>query len=144
MPRDVTWNDTVPFVIPVNGGRVIKVYDGDSITVASFLPHPQSQLYRIPVRLNGIDTPELRTSDESEKQLAVMARDALSNLIMGKWVMLENTAMDKYGRLLADVFVGKQRLHLNQLMIDQRFATDYGGGTKHSPDDWMRFHRGLE
>ena len=30
---DVEYKDTVPFVPPVTGGRVVKVYDGDTITI---------------------------------------------------------------------------------------------------------------
>ena len=145
VPHDVTWDDTVPFVIPISDGRVIKVYDGDSITVAAALPYPQSALYRVSVRLNGIDAPELRTTNDSEKELAVMAKHALAELVMGKWVRLRETSMDKYGRLLAEVYVGRKHneIHVNQWMINKRFATGYDGGTKHVPDDWMKFHRSV-
>ena len=30
---NIEWKDTKPFVVPLNGGHVIKVYDGDTITV---------------------------------------------------------------------------------------------------------------
>ena len=55
---DIKWEDTIEFTFPIKGGRVIKVYDADTITIASKLPYDKSPLYRLSVRLNGIDTPE--------------------------------------------------------------------------------------
>ena len=54
------WKDTMPFIPPISGGVVIKVYDGDTITIASKLPYKKSPLYRFSVRMNGIDAPELK------------------------------------------------------------------------------------
>ena len=42
---DIKWADTVEFTFPIQGGRVIKVYDGDTITIASKLPFNDSPLY---------------------------------------------------------------------------------------------------
>lgn len=139
VPSSITWDQTVPFVPPVTYARVIKVYDGDTITVASVLPYKGSRVYRFQVRLNGIDTPEMKTSDEAEKAIALQAKEALKNLIYGKWVKLQNTDNDKYGRLLADVWC--EGLNVNQWMLDQRYAVRYDGGTKHVPADWEVFHR---
>ena len=71
-----TWADTIPFIPPVTAGFVIKVYDGDTITVAARLPYADSPLYRFPVRLRGIDSPEIRGKTPAERAAAVAARDA--------------------------------------------------------------------
>ena len=42
--------------------------------------------------------------------------------------------MEKYGRLLADVYV--DNIHVNQWMLDNKYAVPYDGGTKHRPSDW--------
>ena len=134
------WNKTKPFVPPVSSGHVIKVYDGDTITIASVLDGmTNSPLWRFSVRLNGIDTPELKGGkNEQEKECAILARDWLSGQILNKKVILKNVQTEKYGRLLAEVwFKGK---NMNQAMIDNRFAVAYDGGTKVSPDDWLKFH----
>ena len=47
---DIKWEDTVEFTFPITGGRVIKVYDGDTITIASKLPYEESPMYRLSVR----------------------------------------------------------------------------------------------
>mgnify|MGYP001258322083 CR=1 FL=1 len=134
----VNWENTVPFVPPVSGGNVIKVYDGDTITIASKLPYDASPLFRFSVRLNGIDTPEIKGKDDNEKSIAKKARDDLSNLILKKEVTLKNVTTEKYGRILAEVYLGD--IHLNQWMIDQRYAVAYDGGTKKSPKNWVKYH----
>ena len=134
---DIKWEDTVEFKFPVEKGRVIKVYDGDTITIASKLPFNDSPLYRLSVRLNGIDTPEIKGKTDDEKTIAVEARNRLTELIMNKQVQLKNVQNEKYGRILADVYLGD--LHINQWMLDQHFAVKYDGGTKKTPESWMRY-----
>ena len=133
----IQWADTVPFTFPIVGGQVIKVYDGDTITIASKLPYPESPLYRLSVRLNGIDTPEIKGSNDDEKQAAKNARDAVSSIIMQKQIRLENVQSEKYGRILADVYYGD--LHLNKWLIDNRYAVAYDGGTKIAPKSWLKY-----
>ena len=87
--KDINYHDTIEFVPPITGGTVIKVYDGDTITIASRLPYKESPLYRFHVRLNGIDTPEIKGHANNEKELAKTSRDALHGLIMGKYVTLK-------------------------------------------------------
>ena len=136
----IQWEDTTPFVVPITGGQVIKVYDGDTITVASRLPFANSPLYRFSVRLNGIDTPEIKGKTDDEKSVAVEARDTLSEMILHKNVVLKNVASEKYGRVLADVYFND--LHINNWLIDQRFAVKYDGGTKKIPESWVQYHVG--
>ena len=135
----IEWKDTVPFVVPIRGGRVIKVYDGDTITVASYLPFPNSPLYRFSVRLNGIDTPEIKGKNESEKKVASMARDALKERILQKDVELKGVQTEKYGRVLATVYLNNE--NMNEWMVKEHYAVEYDGGTKNSPKDWMVYYK---
>ena len=134
---DITWQDTVEFTFPINGGRVIKVYDGDTITIAAKLPFDNSPLYRLSVRLNGIDTPEIKGKTDDEKTAAKQVKDALSNLILNKRVSLKNVQTEKYGRILADVYIGE--LHINQWLITEKYAVKYDGGTQKSPESWLKY-----
>ena len=134
---DITWQDTVEFTFPIEGGRVIKVYDGDTITIAAKLPFDKSPLYRLSVRLNGIDTPEIKGKTDDEKTAAKQVKDALSNLILNKHVFLKNIQTEKYGRILADVYIGE--LHINQWLITEKYAVKYDGGTKKSPESWLKY-----
>jgi endonuclease YncB( thermonuclease family) len=132
---DASWLNTVTFVPPVTSGKVIKVYDGDTITIASKLPFPNSPIYKFPVRLLGIDCPEIKGSTENEKNLAKTARDALSTKINGKMVTLKNVSTEKYGRLLADVYIDGE--NMNNWMLANNHAVKYDGGTKSRPDNWI-------
>jgi len=136
-PAHINYKDAVKFVPPVKEGVVVKVYDGDTITIASRLPYLDSPIYRFQVRLNGIDSPEIKGSNEDEKLAAVYAKNEMIHLVMNKTVQLKNVGTEKYGRLLADVYVGD--LHVNQWMLDNKFAVPYGGGTKKSPDSWLKY-----
>jgi endonuclease YncB( thermonuclease family) len=136
---DIKWEDTVEFTFPIKGGRVIKVYDADTITIASKLPYDESPMYRLSVRLNGIDTPEMKgkgVSDE-EKEAAKQAREFVSNLVLNKYVKLENIESEKYGRILADVYIGN--VHLNEILLKERYAVKYDGGTKTKPNSWLNY-----
>lgn len=136
---DIKWEDTIEFTFPITGGRVIKVYDADTITIASKLPYDASPMYRLSVRLNGIDAPEIKgkgISDE-EKEAAKIAREFVYNLVFNKFVRLENIQSEKYGRILADVYVGD--IHVNDLLIKERYVVKYDGGTKKKPESWTKY-----
>ena len=57
---------------------VVSVYDGDTLTVDAS-PWPGFTV-RTSVRIDGIDTPEIRGKCDAEKALAVQARDRLRAL----------------------------------------------------------------
>ena len=132
--NSIHYKDTIPFVYPIRFGKVIKVYDGDTITIAAKLPNTDGPIYRFSVRLNGIDTPEIRGKSEAEKELAYYVRDALAEKIMGKIVELRNVSNEKYGRILANVYLDEQ--HINEWLVDENFAVYYDGGKKHRPASW--------
>jgi endonuclease YncB( thermonuclease family) len=126
--QPIKWSETIPFTIPITGGYVIKVYDGDTITIASKLPFDNSPIYRFSVRLAGIDTPEIKGKTEKEKNMAIDAKNKLELMIINKYVLLKNITTEKYGRILADVYL--EDIHINKLMIDQNLAVKYDGGKK--------------
>ena len=132
--QDADWDNTVPFVPPVTRGKVIKVYDGDTITIASKLPYKSSQMYRFSVRLRGIDSPEIKSKSLAEKDLAMNSKMALSNLILEKNVDLKNISTEKYGRILADVYI--DNVNVNTWMLENKLALPYDGGKKSRPPEW--------
>ena len=139
----VKWQDCKTFVPDVTFGKVIKVYDGDSITIATvatvFTNLFDTGIYRFSVRLNGIDTPELRTKNEREKKAARFVQQKLEAKVLGKYVNLKNVKYEKYGRLLCDVFVDGEDVSINQWLLNNKLAVQYDGGTKNSPEDWLIF-----
>jgi micrococcal nuclease len=139
LPSEITWKDTMSFVPPLSGGRVIKVYDGDTITIANYMPYKNSPLYRFSVRIKGIDCPELKTKNINEKLCAKIARDTLSKKILNKHVELCNVSVEKYGRVLADVIYKGE--NCGEFLCSKRLAVLYSGGTKTPPDDWMKYYQ---
>ena len=136
---DILWENTTVFTPPVKGGRVIKVYDGDTITIATKIPIKKSPIYRFSIRLNGIDTPEMKGPGvtEDEKKAAQEVQVFVSNLILNKYIRLENIKNEKYGRILADVYIGN--INLNELLVENRYAVVYNGATKIKPSSWLNY-----
>ena len=141
-PEFLTWNDTIAFIPPITGGQVIKVYDGDTITIATKLPYSKTVPYRFSVRIRGIDCPEIKTKCSTEKHCAEIAKNKLADLILHKTVSLKNVGNEKYGRILADVYY--DGINCGEWLYEQRLAVKYDGKTKKCPADWMAYYVGSD
>ena len=107
------------FIPPITSGKVIKVYDGDTITIATKVPGLEgSEVYKFSIRLNGIDTPEIKTKNDEEKKIAKIAQSELYNKIYDKIVTLKNVKLEKYGRLLCDVYC--EEIYINDWLLNKR------------------------
>ena len=133
------YEDTLPFIPPIAEGKVIKVYDGDTITIASKLPYKTSPVYRFSVRIAGIDCPEIKTKNETEKECALIAKAFVSDKILNKIVQLKNVKTEKYGRILADVYFNNN-VSIGEELLKSRLAVKYEGNTKICPTDWMKYY----
>lgn len=105
--------------------KVVKVYDGDTITVVFKF---YDDFYKFSVRMDGYDSPEIKTSDPEEKKWAVESKTILSDLILDKIVTLNCKEFDKYGRILGNVFFKDK--NVNDYMLAHGYCRPYGGGTK--------------
>jgi endonuclease YncB( thermonuclease family) len=76
-------------------GRVVAVADGDTLTV-----QVEGRSAPVHIRLFGIDTPE------GGQPYGAEARAALSELVAGRTLRLEERDVDAYGRIVARVFAG--------------------------------------
>ncbi len=92
-------------------GRVVKVADGDSLTVQT------STNERIKVRLREIDAPERGQAFGSK------SRAALSEICAGKMVRLKDDTKDQYGRTLARVYC--DGVDANAYMLQRGLAWVY-------------------
>ena len=105
----------------VRKGKIVKVYDGDTCTAIVHLP--KFGYVKIRIRLEGINAPELRTKDLEVKEKAILSRDALKKMILGKVVKLSCNEFDCFGRVLAEIYINKQSV--NQLMITNQHAIPF-------------------
>jgi len=112
--------------------KVENVVDGDTIDVLIDLGF--DILFASRVRLAGIDTPESRTKDLSEKALGLEAKEYLKKSLKdAKSVVIKTEKMDsseKYGRILGWVYVDGNTISLNDMMINDGYAWGYLGDTK--------------
>ena len=116
---------------------VIKVYDGDTITIV-YKNESDKKVYKGSLRLRGIDTPEIRTKNKNEKEIAQIAKNRLNTLVFNKYIRLEKIDYDKYGRILADIYVKNK--NISDLLINERLGVKYDGGTKNTPNDWKKYY----
>jgi micrococcal nuclease len=91
-------------------GKVVKVTDGDTITVLV-------DRQQVKIRLNAIDAPE-RSQDFGQR-----SKEALADLVFGKDVRIETHGKDRYGRTIGDVFVGST--FVNEKMVEDGWAWNY-------------------
>lgn len=141
--QNVNYKDTEPFVVPLTDGKVIKVYDGDTITIASYLKiQNKKKLYRFSIRISNIDCCELRTKNENEKLLALAAKSFVENKLMHQMVTLKNIKTEKYGRILAEVYHNGE--NISNLLIQNQLAIPYTGGAKENvTEKLMQLRKGV-
>jgi endonuclease YncB( thermonuclease family) len=100
--------------------RVIGIKDGDTIEVLT------ADKKTVTVRLNGIDAPE---KDQAYSQ---KSRENLSRLIYRKQVRVYTYGRDRYGRLIADIYLGSE--NVNYIQVSDGFAWHYW---KYSNDQYL-------
>jgi endonuclease YncB( thermonuclease family) len=99
----------------VTASRVGTVIDGDSFKV-DIGGWPDIAGKSITVRINGIDTPEMRGKCRYEKSLAREAKQfAVGKLRAAKIVELRSIKRGKYFRIVADVYLDGRSLGLQLL-----------------------------
>jgi micrococcal nuclease len=108
--------------------EVSSIYDGDTIRV-SIHAWPAVAGERIPVRLYGIDTPEMSDKRPRVYKLARSAKQfSVAQLRGAKRIELRQMRRDKYFRLLAEVWVDGR--NLSELLLKAGLAKPYFGGKK--------------
>ncbi len=108
--------------------QYIKNYDGDTVTFNIPGAHP---LFgnNISIRVNGLDTPEIRTKNKCEKSKARIAKKLVQNQLRNaKKIDLINIKRGKYFRIVADIiYDGK---NLKNIVLKNKLAYPYKGGRK--------------
>lgn len=85
--------------------KVVKVYDGDSLTLVWLDPGTKHIQYAN-CRIAGINTPEMNSRVAEEKAAAVACQRWLSSLVMDEFLAMTTvgkTGLDKYGRPLVSL-----------------------------------------
>lgn len=108
---------------------VVSVYDGDTMTVTIPEVHPLLG-ENIPVRVRGIDTPEMKDTRPEIHALAVQARNMVRGFCpVGSTVELRDVGRDKYFRIDATPVCGGVDVAAELVKAGLAHG-DYQGGTK--------------
>ena len=112
----------------VTVSKIISVYDGDTFRVnIDSLPPLIGK--NIPVRLEGVDTPEINGKCQYEKDLALEARDFVrSKLSNAVEILLNDLQRGKYFRIVAKVYI--DGVSLEEELLQNGLAYQYNGGKK--------------
>jgi endonuclease YncB( thermonuclease family) len=99
--------------------KVVRVYDGDSITA-------KTGEKKIKVRLVGIDAPEKsRKKHELGQPFSQKATEYLASLVLNKTITIKEYGTDRYGRILGLVFINGTNVNLE--MVKTGLAEVYRG-----------------
>jgi len=110
----------------IQGAVYVRNYDGDTITFNLPDLHPIIG-DKISIRVNGIDTPEIRGKCEKEKYDAQQTKEMVADILKdAETITLKNIERGKYFRIVADVFVDGESLA--DELIEAGLAVPYDGG----------------
>jgi endonuclease YncB( thermonuclease family) len=115
-------------------GKVLHVYDGDTLWLA--VVYPGHKVYRYRVRMYGYDAPELhplKTTPNLEEivDAAKRSTEKLKELTSRTgFVEVEFFAYDKYGRPMVKLTIPGQSRTINDQMMQGGFGVEYYGGKK--------------
>ena len=84
---------------------------------------------KISIRVNDIDTPEIKGKCEKEKYDAKQTKEMVADILKdAEQINLKNMERGKYFRIAADVIVDGE--NLGDLLIEAGMAIRYNGGKK--------------
>lgn len=110
--------------------RVLRVIDGDTIDVIFDLGFDVQLKQRI--RMFGIDTPESRTRDKTEKKFGLASKKYLKDTVASAEEIVCKThvadARGKFGRVLGEIWCDGE--NINSKMIQEGYAVAYYGENK--------------
>ena len=100
-------------------GKVVKVYDGDTLTM---LVDGQKEK----IRFYGIDAPE------HDQPYGIESRDFVRSKVMGKEIRLEVVNTDKYGRNIGKIYYnGNRYLNLESVKGGYSWWYEYFARNEH-------------
>ena len=115
------------FGVDYDNVKLLRTIDGDTIVVD--LPCRDTLVCKkVPIRIFGLDTPEMRARCEIEKQMAVNARDYLQTFLKGKQIDLRDCKRDDFYRLICSVKAEGEDVATK--MIAEDLAYPYEGKSK--------------
>jgi micrococcal nuclease len=110
--------------------QLIRVIDGDTLEASIDLGF--DTWVKKTLRLKGIDAPETRTKDDNEKARGLQAKAFLLDIMHrcdGQFIV-HSLELDKFGRVLADLFIDGHMESVNFMLLNAGLAVEYQGGAR--------------
>lgn len=108
--------------------QYVKNYDGDTVTF-NIPEYPDIIGNNISIRVDGIDTPEIRGKCENEKVLAKELKALVGCILSNaKTINLIAPQRGKYFRIVADIQY--DNISLTDTLLALPYVYEYDGGTK--------------
>ena len=140
--NNLEYHDTKVWLPPIKKMKCIKVCDGDTIVGGCYI---YGTAFRFRIRIARCDAPELHPNvyknarqKEYEIQAAILSKQAVANICLGKIITLSNVKTEKWGRLLAEVKVNESGINISDYLLKHGLAVPYSGGTK-EPINYKNF-----
>lgn len=114
--------------------KIVKVVDGDTVDVDIDLGFG-IWIRNERIRLYGIDTPESRTRDKTEKRYGLYAKSFLKNALRTDCVLrTQKDRSGKFGRVLGEFIVfdhaNDRYTSVKDIMIREHIGVEYHGQSK--------------
>lgn len=116
--------------------KIVRVVDGDTVDVDIDLGFG-IWMHKERIRVYGIDTPESRTRDVTEKVFGKLATEAVKTFLPEGSMQTLVTVQDKagkFGRVLGKFLIydakEDRQTTLNEWMVKNHFAVEYSGQSK--------------
>ena len=116
--------------------KIVRVVDGDTVDVDIDLGFGM-WIHKERIRVYGIDTPESRTRDSTEKIFGKLATEAVKSFLPEGSMQTLRTVRDKtgkFGRVLGQFIIydpkEDRQTTLNEWMVNNHFAVKYNGQSK--------------
>lgn len=109
--------------------KTTRVIDGDTLVADIDLGFDITLKDKV-IRLDGIDTLEIKSKVQMERELANTAKRRLEELTLGKDIVISSGSKgDKYGRVLAYLYTS-DGVNINDLLVIECLAVRYAGKGK--------------
>lgn len=110
---------------------IINVIDGDTILCNIDLGF-KMMLWNWTIRLDGIDTPEIHSTDPLEVQAGNVVRNIIKGMLPSEseTILESTTKPDKYGRVLGRIQNSMKSMWINDYLITRKLAKEYHGEKK--------------
>lgn len=112
--------------------RLIRVIDGDTVDAEIDLGFGVYMKQR--VRLYGINTPDSRSKDQTERESGLASKQRLTEVLSKEFII--ETILNKrgkFGRILGVIYITKEtgeRESVNNILVAEGYAKEYFGSIR--------------